>query len=86
MSHTKNLVDLDPRDLAVLDKALDALAVLHDTHKIGLEDVYRCLCQEASSWRAARDVLNFYKTKLGLKIRLLDNVSPYLTPSSEDPP
>jgi len=83
---TKNLVDLDPRDLAVLDKALDALAVLHDTHKIGPEDVYRCLCQEASSWRAARDVLNFYKAKLGLKIRLLDNVSPYLTPSSDDPP
>jgi len=74
MSGVKTLVDLDPRDIAVLDKALDSLAVLHDAQKVGREDVYRCLCSEASSWRSGRAVLNAYKTRLGLKIRLLDQI------------
>jgi len=70
----KNLVDLDPRDLAVLDKALDALESLHDDQAVGDQTARNCLCSEAASWRQARAVLNAYKARLGLKIRLLDQI------------
>ena len=88
----KNLVEVDPRDVADLDKALDALERLHDGEywssepHVG-EPVRKCLCQEAASWRRARLVLNAYKAKLGLKIRLLDVVeSPPQELPTQDPP
>jgi len=70
----RKCVDVDPRDLAILDKALDALESLHDAQAVGDQTARKCLCGEASSWRQARAVLNHYKARLGLKIRLLDQI------------
>ena len=66
------LMPFDIRDLAVLERALDALEELHDLQAVGDEKIRRCLCQEASAWRGAREVVVSWRRRLGMKVRLLD--------------
>lgn len=67
--------NIDVRDLYELEKALDALEVLHDHGQVGSGLLVRdCLCGEASAWRGARKVTVAWREALGLKVRLLDRV------------
>jgi len=67
---------IDPRDLAQIEAALDALEELHDfgISEGGGERIRQCICREASAWRGARKVVVAWRKELGLKVRLLDQV------------
>jgi len=73
------MLEMDVRDLACVEKALDALERLHDGEYWSSEPhvgelIRQCLCSEASAWRQARQVTVAWRRSLGLKVRLLDQV------------
>jgi hypothetical protein len=63
---------IEQADLLDLEKALDALEVMHDAVALGDENVRRCLCSEAASWRRGINVTAALRQRLGMRPRLTD--------------